>query len=186
MKSLVLSIMISSILMNAAAAEKVAVPLEVIPSVDLERYAGTWYEIARLPNWFQKKCAGEVSATYTLLEDGRIKVVNRCRNATGEMTEVEGRAKRAGKDGPNTKLKVRFAPSFLSWLPMVWGDYWIIDLPADYQYVVIGEPSRKYLWVLSRTPTMDEATLQKIVEQSTQQGYDMSGLIRTAQPSNQP
>jgi apolipoprotein D and lipocalin family protein len=163
------------------AQEKSTQPLEVVPSVDLNKYTGTWYEIARLPFKFQSQCVGDVTATYTLLEDGTIKVVNRCRKQNGEMDEAEGRAKLASKDGPNTKLRVRFAPAFLSFLPFVWGDYWIIDLAADYSYAAIGEPDRKYLWVLSRTPVMDEATFQGIVDRAKQKGYDLTGLIRTQQ-----
>jgi apolipoprotein D and lipocalin family protein len=155
--------------------------LEVVPTVDLNRYAGTWYEIVRLPNRFQKQCIGDVTATYTLLEDGDIKVVNRCRKENGEMEEAEGRAKRANDDGPNTKLKVRFAPAILSFLPFVWGDYWIIDLAPDYSYAVVGEPDRKYLWVLSRTLTMDETTLQNVLDRTRKQGYDLVELVRTMQ-----
>jgi len=155
--------------------------LEVVLQVDLNRYMGSWYEIARLPNKFQKKCAGDVTATYSLLENGDIKVVNRCRKADGEIAEAEGRAKLADKNGPNTKLKVRFAPAFLGFLPFVWGDYWIIELAPDYSYAVIGEPSRKYLWILSRTPKMDEETFDQILEDVKNKGYDLTGLVRTEQ-----
>jgi apolipoprotein D and lipocalin family protein len=103
------------------AKEKSMPPVDVVPSVDLGRYAGTWYEIARLPNWFQKQCAGDVTATYTLLNDGTIKVVNSCRKEDGQIAQAEGRAKLADGDGPNTKLKVRFALKFFSFLPFVWG-----------------------------------------------------------------
>lgn len=163
------------------AQEKMVQPLEVVPSVDLKRYAGTWYEIARMPFKYQSQCAGDVTATYTVLDDGAIKVVNRCRKENGEIDEAEGRAKLASEDGPNTKLKVRFAPAFLSWLPFVWGNYWIIDLAPDYSYSVIGEPDRKYLWVLSRTPVMDEMIVQGILDRAKQKGYDLTGLIRTKQ-----
>lgn len=156
-------------------------PLEVVSSVDLTRYVGTWYEIARLPNKFQNKCSGDVTATYTLLEDGQIKVVNRCRTENGEFTEAEGRAKRAGDDEPNTKLKVRFAPAILSFLPFVWGDYWIIELGSDYGYAVVGEPRKEYFWILSRTPAMDESTFQGIVERAKEKGFDVSKIMRTAQ-----
>ncbi|MFH1010654.1 MAG: lipocalin family protein [bacterium] len=165
----------------SAAQEKSKQPLEVVPEVDLHRYMGTWYEIARLPNWFQKKCACDVTATYTMRDDGDIKVVNRCRKENGQIIEAEGRAKRASKDRPNTKLKVRFAPGFLSLFPFVWGDYWIINLAEDYSYAVIGEPARKYMWILSRTPTMDDTTFQGILEQVKQKGYDLTELIRTEQ-----
>jgi apolipoprotein D and lipocalin family protein len=156
-------------------------PLEVVPEVDLHRYTGTWYEVARLPNWFEKKCACDVTATYTQLDNGEIQVVNRCRKENGEVTEAEGRAKRASEEGPNTKLKVRFAPGILSFLPFVWGDYWIIALSPDYSYAVVGEPNRKYLWILSRTPALDEATFQDILEQVKLKGYDLTNLIRTEQ-----
>ena len=163
------------------AQDKSQEPLEVVPDVDLNRYMGTWYEIARLPNWFQKKCISDVVATYTLNDNGTITVVNRCRKENGDMSEAEGRAKRARKDGPNTKLKVRFAPGFLSLFSFVWGDYWIIHLPPNYSCAVIGDPARKYLWILSRTPTMDETTFQNILEQIKLKGYDLTSLIRTEQ-----
>ena len=154
--------------------------LQPVPSVNLQRYAGMWYEIARLPNRFQEDCAGDVTATYTLDEDG-IEVVNRCRKENGEIIEATGRARLADSDGPTSKLKVRFAPAFLSWLPFVWGDYWIIDLAPDYRYAVVGEPGRKYLWILSRTKTIDGRTLNDILAHIRQQGYDTSKLVMTEQ-----
>jgi len=155
--------------------------LSVVDSVDLQRYAGRWYEIARLPNRFQEDCAGNVTATYKILPNGEIKVVNRCLKSNGDTSEAEGIARRASDDGPNTKLKVRFAPSFLSFLPMVWGDYWIIDLAPDYSYAVVGEPGRKYLWILARSPEIDETLLGQILAKARNQGYDTAALIRTKQ-----
>lgn len=165
----------------AWAQEKTEKELTVVPSVDLNRYAGTWYEIARLPNWFQKKCSQNVTATYVLQDDGTIQLINRCQNKDGEVEEVEGVAKLDNSDSSRAKLKVRFAPRFLSWLPFVWGKYWIIDLGADYDYAVVGEPGRKYLWILSRTPVLDEAKLQAILERIKAQGYDLTNLLRTKQ-----
>jgi apolipoprotein D and lipocalin family protein len=164
-----------------ATTMTIAQELSVVDSVDLQRYSGTWYEIARLPNRFQKKCAGNVTATYALLDNGEIRVTNRCRTQDGDSTEAVGLARRASPDEPVSKLKVRFAPSFLSFLPFVWGNYWILDLAQDYSYVVIGEPNREYLWVLARTSTMDERTLQGILGRAKKQGYDLSALIRTDQ-----
>lgn len=155
-------------------------PLEVVPTVDLVRYAGVWYEIARLPNRFQKECLSDVTATYALLDDGQILVVNRCRTATGEMTEAEGKARRKGEDEPTSKLLVRFAPAILSFLPFVWADYWVIDLAEDYSYAVVGEPSREYLWILARSPVLAEKTYDAITGRLRQQGYDPALLIRTA------
>lgn len=156
-------------------------PLQVVPSIDLNRYMGTWYEIARLPNSFQKECIGDVTANYTLNDDGSVRVINRCRKEDGEMTEAEGKARRLSDDEPNSKLEVRFAPAWLSWLPFVWGDYWVIDLAEDYSYVVVGEPKREYLWILSRTPKMEEGAYEKVLERIKAQGYDPAGLVRTKQ-----
>lgn len=164
---------------RSPAQERNVEALEVVASVDISRYVGTWYEIARLPNRFQEKCAGDVTATYSVLGDDEIKVVNRCRKENGEITEAAGVARRASDLEPNTKLKVRFAPAFLSFLPFVWGDYWIIDLAPDYTYAVIGEPDRRYLWILSRSQNMDEGLLNQILVRVRTRGYDTSALIKT-------
>jgi apolipoprotein D and lipocalin family protein len=159
----------------------VAAPLPTPDWVDLARYAGRWYEIARLPNRFEDHCAGDVAATYTLRPDGRFTVVNECRQGDGRTTRAEGVARLADEKGPASRLKVRFAPAALSFLPFVWGDYWIIDLAADYGYVAIGEPKREYLWILSRTPALEESVLAGIFDRVKKQGYDLTGLIRTVQ-----
>jgi apolipoprotein D and lipocalin family protein len=153
--------------------------MRTVDSVDLQRYAGTWYEIARLPNRFQDQCAGDVSALYTLRPDGRIDVTNRCRSKAGVVTEAHGIARVAGNDPSNAKLKVRFAPAYLSFLPMVWGDYWIIGLSPDYHWVLVGEPSRKYLWILARTPEVHPSTLEQAREIARVNGYDLGPLVTT-------
>jgi len=153
-------------------------PLVVVPAIDLQKYSGTWYEIARLPNRFQANCAGDVTATYMIDGDGYI-VVNRCRNEKGEIVEATGRARRASPDGPSSQLEVRFAPAVLSFLPFVWGKYWVIDLSPDYQYAVVGEPKREYLWVLSRSSTLPDTTLRNILSRVEHQGYDLRDLIYT-------
>jgi len=153
--------------------------LNVVDEVNLERYAGTWYEVARLPNRFQNRCVSDVTATYTILDNDQIKVVNRCRKADGSFIEAEGRARRAGKNEPNSKLKVRFAPKILSFLPFVWGDYWIIELDPDYRYAVVGDPGRKYLWVLARDPEMEDTMLGEILDRTGEQGYNITEVTRT-------
>lgn len=153
----------------------------VVPSVDLSRYAGRWYEIARFPNRFQTKCADDVTADYALRADGEVDVLNQCRKASGEMTKAEGKARVVNRKGPNTKLEVRFAPSYLSFLPFVWGDYWIIDLAPDYSYAVVGSPDRKYLWVLSRTPRMDESVYAQALSRASAEGFDVNRLVKTEQ-----
>ncbi len=156
-------------------------PLDVVSSVDLSRYAGKWYEIARLPNRFQDHCTGNVSATYTVQKDGRIKVVNSCRTTDGTTDSAEGVARLASEGGPASKLKVRFAPAFLGFLPFVWGDYWILQLAPDYSHAVVGDPGRKYLWILARQPKIDQSTYDRLVAEAREDGFDVAKLIRTKQ-----
>jgi apolipoprotein D and lipocalin family protein len=156
--------------------------MKTVTNVDLDRYAGRWYEISRLPNRFQKGCSGNVTAEYGVREDGRIDVVNRCSAIDGEEIRAEGVA-RIVDETTRAKLKVRFAPAFLSFLPMVWGDYWIIDLAPDYSYAVVGEPARKYLWILSREPTVEDETYRGILERIKAQGYNPGDLVLTPQDS---
>jgi apolipoprotein D and lipocalin family protein len=157
-----------------------AKPLATIAALDVPHYMGTWYEIAKFPNRFQKKCAGFTRATYSALADGTLQVVNRCRTANGETEEAIGAARQVG--GPNSpKLKVRFAPAMLSFLPMVWGDYWVIDLDPGYRLAAVGEPKRAYLWILSRTPTVDKASYDALVVRLAGQGLDVSKLVPTPQ-----
>ena len=163
---------------SIASAQPSAV--KTVESVNLDRYVGKWHEIAKFPNRFQKNCAGNVSAEYHKLEDGRISVINRCMKLDGIDEQVAGVAKVVEASG-NAKLKVRFAPAWLSWLPMVWGDYWVIALAPDYSYVVVGEPKREYLWVLSRTPTMPDEKYREAVKQAEKQGFDVKKLVQTKQ-----
>lgn len=156
--------------------------LSTVGSVDLNKYQGRWYEIARYPNKFQKKCVGDTTATYTIKKDGDIEVLNECLKKNGKITRAKGEA-RVKDSSTNAKLKVRFAPAFLSFLPFVWADYWIIDLADDYSYAVVGDPGRKYLWILSRTPEMDQSTYQGILRRVKEQGFDPNKLIKT--PQNQ-
>lgn len=155
-------------------------PVRTVDSVDLVRYSGTWYEIARLPNRFQNQCAGDVTATYTVLENGHIQVINRCRKENGGFTQAEGRARRASSDGPASQLEVRFAPAWMSFLPFVWGDYWILNLAPDYTYALVGDPDRKYLWILARSTALDQETLDSLVDVAKSQGYDAAKLMFTA------
>ncbi|WP_353155563.1 lipocalin family protein [Herminiimonas fonticola] len=151
-----------------------------VAQVDLTRYVGKWYEIARFPNGFQKDCVANVSAQYNKREDGEIDVINRCKERDGKQEEVIGRARVADKVS-NAKLKVRFAPDWLSWLSFVWADYWIIDLAPDYSIAAVGESSREYLWILARTPTIPASEYEVIVNRITEQGFDTSKLVKTRQ-----
>jgi len=152
-----------------------------VEGVDLRAYAGTYYEIARYPNRFQTQCAGDVTATYAVRADGRVDVINRCRTAAGTMTEARGIAKQAGHAPSSAKLKVRFAPAILSFIPGVWGDYWILGLGPEYSYAVVGDPSGTYLWILSRTAAMPELSYRQAIEIAASNGYDVSRLVKTPQ-----
>jgi apolipoprotein D and lipocalin family protein len=153
--------------------------VRTVESVDLDRYVGEWFEIARYPNRFQQKCVGDVRATYTRRADGRIDVVNRCHTASGE-TSAAGVAKIVDAR-TSAKLKVRFAPAFLSLLPFVWGDYWILGLADDYSWALVGSPDREYLWILSRTRELDAERLAAAMQAARANGFDTVRLERTSQ-----
>jgi apolipoprotein D and lipocalin family protein len=148
-------------------------PLTAVDHVDLRRYAGKWYEIARYPNRFQRNCQSDTTAIYTLRDDGKVQVVNSCREKDGKATTARGTAKVVDKK-TNAKLKVTFFWPF-------YGDYWVIGLSPDYQYAIVGEPSRKYLWILSRTPAMEEATYQEVLRLVETLGYQRGKLQKTNQ-----
>jgi len=149
-------------------------PLKTVPYVDLGRYTGVWYEIARYPNNFQRGCVGS-RATYTLRDDGNISVLNECYDKAfdGKLRFAKGKAWVVDKE-TNAKLKVSFFWLFA-------GDYWIIDLGKDYEYAVVGHPKRKYLWILSRTKEMDAVVYEGILSRLQEKEYDTSKLMRTLQ-----
>lgn len=150
-------------------------PLATVDSVDLARYAGTWHEIAKYPNWFQRSCAADTTAEYTLQPDGAVRVTNRCRMASGKMREAGGTAT-AVPGSSNAKLRVRFAGSPFA------GDYWIIGLDEkNYSWSLVGHPSRKFLWILARSPQMDPATYGKIAGIAQGKGFPPEKLERTVQ-----
>jgi len=148
--------------------------LQTVASVDLQRYLGTWYEIASFPQSFQRGCTA-TTATYSLKDDGEIEVLNRCRKGslTGRETTALGRA-RVTDTATNARLEVSFFGPF-------WGDYWIVDLGQDYEYAVVGHPGRDYLWILSRTPELEDGVYAGILERLVAQGYDTARLARTLQ-----
>ena len=174
-----LTTVLLALLMMAGCAKTTTARLglpepRTVPRVDLQRYLGTWYDIASFPQRFQLGCTG-TTATYTLGGDGDIAVLNRCRKGslTGKEDSALGRARVVDRT-TNAKLEVSFFRPF-------WGDYWIIDLGADYEYAVVGHPSRDYLWILSRTPTMDSTVYEAILARLREQGYEVARLNRTPQ-----
>ncbi len=155
-------------------------PVKTISSLDVQRYLGTWYEIAKYPNWFQKKCVSNTKAVYSARADGTLKVLNSCKTAEGDVSEAEGTARQIGaKDSP--RLEVRFAPAWLAFIPFVWGDYWVIDLDAQYQVAVVSDPRREYLWILSRTPQLDKKVYEDILVRIQAQQFDVRKLELTPQ-----
>ena len=176
-KQMAASAFILALLVNARA-EVNSVPSPV-PSVDLSRYVGRWYEIAAIPQWFQKKCVGQVQAEYSNAEDTLIKVLNTCMQADGSVSTAEGRAK-VEDPVSHAKLKVTFV-KIVNWIFTFGGDYWVIDLAQDYHYAVVGHPTRDYGWILSRTPSLDMNELREIESRLVEQGYDSCKLLTTVQ-----
>lgn len=152
-----------------AACTSTSRPLATVPAVDLDRYYGRWYEIARLPNRFQAMCVSDTQATYRA--DGHaVAVLNQCRTAAG-VEQAKGIAKVvAGSRG--ARLKVSFFRPF-------YGDYWILDLDPDYRWVLVGEPGRKYAWILAREPELDTATREALLARAAELGFDRQAFIMT-------
>jgi apolipoprotein D and lipocalin family protein len=157
-------------------------PVHTIDVLDVPRYMGTWYEIAKFPNRFQRQCVVNTRAQYLAQTDGSVQVLNSCVTVDGRTIDALGLAKQVGP-ATSPKLQVRFAPAWLSWLPMVWGDYWVIDLDADYRLAAVSDAKREYLWVLSRTPQVDAMAYGALLERLKAQNFDVQKLERTVQTS---
>ena len=154
-------------------------PSPVVADVDLDRYLGRWYEIASLPQFFQRGCVA-TNALYSRRDDGRIRVQNECRDGSldGPPRSAEGLAWVADESAGPAKLKVRFFWPFS-------GHYWIVALDPDYRWAMVGHPERKYLWILSRTRHIDDELYASLVRRADSMGYDVSRLERTLQPDGE-
>lgn len=172
------ALLLATALLAVPAAHAEAPPLQPIEQLDLERYLGLWHEVAKYPNRFQKQCVADTTAKYALREDGRVQVVNRCRTGDGSFDTAVGVGRLVGEKG-SPKLEVRFAPAWLSWVPLVWGNYWVIDLDADYTLAAVSEPSREYLWILSRTPEVQPERLNALIARLEARGFDVSRIERS-------
>jgi apolipoprotein D and lipocalin family protein len=177
-----ISTLVSIIALTSCAGLATTDPLPTVLSVDLSRYAGTWYEIARLPMWFQRHCL-ESKAIYAVLSDGRVGVHNECLTDRGHIDQADGVA--SDVDPVNhSRLSVTFDNWFARLIgPSREGNYWIIDLDSDYRTALVGTPNRRYLWILSRTPQLDETTYQQLVAKARQLGFPVSDLIISKRPS---
>ncbi len=167
--------LLAVLLANPASAGPVPdkQPLQTVSSVDLGRYMGTWYEIARTPNRYETKCKGDVVVHYELSVEGKVNLLNQCRLNDGSTNTAQGRAS-VVDTASKSKLKVTFFWPF-------YADYWIICLDKDYRFAVVGEPDRKYLWIISRTPYIEDATYQQILKTVAEHGYDLSKIVKTLQ-----
>lgn len=165
---------VASIAPMISASQAEEVPLQTVDYVDLNQYAGVWFEIASFPNWFSRFCVN-TQATYTLRDDGKVDVLNECRRfrADGPRTEAKGIA-RVDDLASNAKLKVRFAPSEQE------GDYWIIELGSNYEYAVVSVPSRESLWILSRTKQLPADLLEPLLDRlKSKHGFNLEKLQYT-------
>jgi apolipoprotein D and lipocalin family protein len=158
-----------------ALQQGASAPLRTGASVDLQQFAGTYYEIARSPNHFQSECVGDVTVNYTVTTDGRLEVLNRCRRENGTIAQVRGVGRPGADDG---RIEVRFGAPWLSLGRRRWGNYEILAAGPDYSYAVIGGPRRDYLWILSRLPRMPQLAYKQALEIAKAHGYDVERLIQ--------
>lgn len=169
---------ISLFLFGVVTGSATAEPPRTVDHVDLERYMGRWYEIAALPNFFQRNCVRDTTADYSLRNDGTVEVANRCETEDGEVDEARGVA-RPADPANNAKLEVSFVNVFGKQL--FWGDYWIIGLGADYDYALVGTPSRRWGWILAREPKPSRQRIESWLERLREQGYDPKAFVLTDQ-----
>jgi len=185
MTRLLASFGIALLLAGCASSEMDSLAPKTVESVDLKRYQGTWYEQARLPMIFQRNCA-QSEAHYTLTPDGNVAVLNRCRDAQGKWQEAKGTAS-PQVAGKSDKLWVEFDNWVSTLLPGVTkGDYWVLYLGDDYSTALVGNPDRRYLWLLARKPHIDQQVRDEQLSKAQQQGYDTTRLIWRTPDSEMP
>jgi len=167
-------------MLNVFAQQEKAVQKEpiTVQSVDLQKYVGLWYEIAKIPNRFQKQCIKNTTAFYKTNSDGSISVLNSCTDDDGQIDKADGIAKIVDKTS-NAKLEVSFVSIF--GIHLFWGDYWIIGLDENYSFAIVGTPNRKYGWILNREPQMSKENLEKAFSILRNQGYDPNDFKMTTQ-----
>ncbi|MDE2421369.1 MAG: lipocalin family protein [Gammaproteobacteria bacterium] len=167
--------------LDAQANESNIQKVTTVDTINISRYTGKWYEIARFPMFFERNCASDVIATYSIDSKNPSKIIvnNQCRKLDGNFIKSIGEA--TPIDKTNSKLEVTFLPNFLRWLPIGKAPYWILKIDQDYQTVLVGNPSHKYLWILSRKPQINDSVYQSYIEEAKRQGYDIAKLRLTTQ-----
>ncbi len=181
MKQIILMFGFLIAIQTQAGSQKAMPPVRTADSIDLQQYLGKWYEIAAIPQSFQKQCVGNTTAVYDTAEDGLISVVNTCDTSSGRPSIANGRAKVVDKNS-NSKLKVTFV-NFFGWQFLLGGDYWILAIGEKYSYAIVGAPGRDYAWILSRTPDMTGEQIIEANQVLVTQGFDTCKLISTIQTS---
>ena len=155
-------------------------PLQAVEKIELNKYLGTWHEVVRKPLYFQRKCDSNVTANYSLNKNGNIKVDNSCYTKDGKLKQTIGEA--FVQNAPsNSKLKVSFLPKIIRWLPVGRGDYWVLKIDENYETVLVGEPDKKYMWILSRSQQPQPEVVQEYLNYAESIGYDLSDVIKTKQ-----
>lgn len=155
-------------------------PLQAVEKIELNKYLGAWHEVVRKPLYFQRKCDSNVTANYSLNKNGNIKVDNSCYTKDGKLKQTIGEA--FVQNAPsNSKLKVSFLPKIIRWLPVGRGDYWVLKIDENYETVLVGEPDKKYMWILSRSQQPQPEVVQEYLNYAESIGYDLSDVIKTKQ-----
>jgi len=154
---------------------KITDDVTTVPMIDLERYLGTWFEICRLPLKWEDAEACDITATYSLQSNGKVRVDNRCFDRVGKPDQAIGEA--VPVDASNAKLKVSFLPQFLRWIPFTKGDYWILRISPEYDVALVGTPTRENLWLLARNPQLSPEVTVDFLATAEQKGFDLSALI---------
>jgi apolipoprotein D and lipocalin family protein len=176
--SLATAMTAAALVSGALTAPAAAQDIVTVEKVDMVRYAGTWYEIARLPNKLQAECAGDVSTTFRLRGMRSYDIETRCRRNDGSE-EIDMGIARVQDVNTGAKMEWRFLPLALAWWPFAWTDYWIVDLSPDYSWAVAAVPTREAMWILARKPELDAATYDRLVAKARAMGFETNKLIRT-------
>lgn len=179
MKAILMSLTVVFLFAGNLSQATVGKEPETVASVDLQKYIGKWYEVASIPQSFQKQCVANTTAEYAVVEEGLISVVNSCDTKSGERSVAEGRAK-VEDTVSNSKLKVTFVKIF-NWVFAFGGKYWILDVDANYSYALVGDPTRDYAWILSRTPKVSGEQLSQFEKKLSEEGYDTCKILTSVQ-----